>query len=53
MKVGILLTCGHIEEEKIETAIQLPNVGDERKCPQCGKIVSILKVSQPYFEKNK
>lgn len=48
--VDLLLDkCFHVKTEKIEAAIYLPNVGEERYCETCKQTRKISKVGSMYW----
>lgn len=47
--VELLLSCLHIMTEPLEAVIFAPQIGDQRKCPICGKDATIEKVGPPYW----
>jgi len=48
-EVDYLLSCNHINAEKIEAAIFVPSVGEHRKCLICHTDQVITKMGSAYW----
>jgi hypothetical protein len=48
--VDILLLCGCVIVEKVESIIYLPNTGEQRHCPNHDKDTLITKIGNMYKE---
>ena len=48
-EVDYLLSCNHINVERIEAAIFIPAIGEKMKCIICNTIQIIEKMGVPYW----
>ncbi len=48
-EVDYMLSCGHLNAEKIEAAIFVPKINEQRTCLICKQSAVIINVGQPYW----